>query len=239
MSEIERRLEKAAAETREASRSARPPGISPRTKASFRTGWVVFAAAFAVVILVVGLVPILSGRENPGDLAGPSLGTSATITTSTIPAVSCSATGLSAPADQDLPDAVASKRAAIIESALACDLEALEAAASPTLNTSFGGGGFQNLIEWESQGRGELGTLVKVLSTPFAEQQFEDGPTYYVWPAAFAYETWEEIPPEQLAALSALYTQEELDQIAIFGSYAGWRVGITEDGDWTFFVAGD
>ncbi len=237
MSEIERRLEKAAAETREASRSARPPGISPRTKPSFRTGWVVFAAAFAVVILVVGLVPILSGRENPGDLAGPSLVTSST--TSTIPAVSCSATGINAPADQDLPDAVASKRAAIIESALACDLEALEAAAGPKLNTSFGGGGFENLIEWESQGRGELGTLVNVLSTPFAVQQFEDGPTYYVWPAAFAYETWEEIPAEQLAALSALYTQEELDQIATFGSYAGWRVGINEDGDWTFFVAGD
>lgn len=33
--------------------------------------------------------------------------------------------------------------------------------------------------------------------------------------------------------------QEELDQYAEFGSYALWRIGITEDGEWKFFVAGD
>jgi hypothetical protein len=74
--------------------------------------------------------------------------------------------------------------------------------------------------------------------TPFATQEIE-GDTWYVWPSAFVYDTWDDIPDEDLEALLTVYTQEELDQIAAFGSYAGWRIGITEDGDWRFFVAGD
>ncbi len=60
-----------------------------------------------------------------------------------------------------------------------------------------------------------------------------------MWPSAFAYDSWEEIPSADLEALRTIYTDEELDQIATFGAYAGWRVGITEEGVWRFFVAGD
>jgi hypothetical protein len=100
--------------------------------------------------------------------------------------------------------------------------------------------------EWESTGEGKLGILLKVLGTGNAVQTFDEeaaealgSETLYVWPAAFARDTWDEITDEEMADLLTLYTQEELDEIAGFGSYAGWRTGITAEGDWVFFVAGD
>lgn len=241
MNQLEDKLQKAAEEVRQVARYSTPPGIRSRPN-RLRTGWLVFAAAFATVILAVGIIPLLGSGDNPDDVAGPSITASTTIpaTTSTTPFVQCSATGAPQPAEQSgLPDAVAATRGAIVAAATACDLNALAELGGPDLNTSFGGGGFQNIIEWEDAGRGELGTLVRLFDTPYAVQDLADQGVFYVWPAAFAYETWEEIPTADVEALLAIYTQEELDGIALFGSYAGWRVGITEDGDWAFFIAGD
>ena len=43
---------------------------------------------------------------------------------------------------------------------------------------------------------------------------------------------------EILAAAGAA-TLDQLNQMAEFGHYLGWRVGIRSDGTWIFFVAGD
>jgi hypothetical protein len=40
-------------------------------------------------------------------------------------------------------------------------------------------------------------------------------------------------------ALEGLYSDEEIATFINYGSFLGWRVGITEGGDWQFFVAGD
>jgi len=145
------------------------------------------------------------------------------------------------PAEQGgLPEPVAATRRAIATAAIACDFVALEALGGSDLNTSFGGGGFDNIPRWEVEGTyPALELLVELFDTPYATQDFEDLPRYYVWPSAFVYDSWEEIPPADLEALRSIYTDEELDQIAGFGSYALWRIGITEDGQWRFFVAGD
>ncbi len=240
MNQLDDKLRKAAEEVRQVSRHANPPGIEAQPS-RLRTGWLVFAAAFAAVVVAVGIIPLLSTGDKPDDVAGPSIATSTSPpTTATTPPSDCSATGVPPPAEQaSLPAAVAATRAAIIAAATACDLGGLEALGGPDLNTSFGGGGFQNLIEWEASGRGELGTLVQLFDMPYAVQEFPDNPIYYVWPAAFDYDTWEEIPQADLEALLGIYTQEELDGISLFGSYAGWRVGITEAGEWKFFIAGD
>jgi hypothetical protein len=42
-----------------------------------------------------------------------------------------------------------------------------------------------------------------------------------------------------MESLLTVYTQEDLNQAAEFGAYALWRMGITETGEWTFFIAGD
>jgi hypothetical protein len=241
MNQLDDKLQKAAEEVRQVARYSTPPGIQPGP-IRLRTGWLVFAAAFAAVILAVGIIPLLGRGDNPGDVAGPSIAASTTLpaTTTTMPPVECSATGAPQPAEQaGLPGAVAATRDAIVAAATACDLNALEELGGPDLNTSFGGGGFQNLIDWETSGQGELGTLVRLFDTPYAVQDLADQGIYYVWPAAFAYDAWEEIPADDLEALLAIYTQEELDGIALFGSYAGWRVGITDTGEWKFFIAGD
>ncbi len=115
----------------------------------------------------------------------------------------------------------------------------LEELAGPDLVTSFGGGGPERFAEAVESGEPLLETLVAVLGAPHAHLTYGDGSEDYVWPSAFAYDTWDEIPDADLEALLAIYTQEELDELEAFGSYAGWRAGITPEGDWRFFVAGD
>jgi len=243
MSDLERKLERAAQEVREAAQHSMPPPIENRTPASHRA-WFVFAAGFAVVVIVIGIIPLLSGPTGDDTVA------SSTITvapTSTVPSVTttpvsddCSAFGMPLADVQDgLPDDVATTRQAIMAAAITCDYEALEILA-PELLTSFGGGGFDNLQIWEEEGTYRpLAILVSLFDTPFATQDIEGNPRFYVWPSAFVYDTWDQIPATDLEPLAGIYTQEELDQIATFGSYAGWRIGITEDGEWRFFVAGD
>jgi hypothetical protein len=249
LSELEQRLEQAASELRQTARQSTPPPFDDRAARSrIQPGWLVFAAAFAVVILAMGVIPLLTRSNYPETTVGGSspsttemtVTPTTTVPTSTTIAPDCSAVGLPMPAEQDgLPAPVAETRRAIAAAAIACDYRALEALGGTDLNTSFGGGGFQNIPLWEGQGEGQLGTLIELFDTPYATQDFEDLPRYYVWPSAFVYDSWEEIPPADLDALRTIYTDEELDQIATFGSYAGWRIGITEDGDWRFFVAGD
>lgn len=248
--DVERRLHQAAEETRVAARQSVPPSLMEPER-SRSAGWLVFAGAFALVVLAIGLLPMLTRSTEPGEVTqvpatSTTMATAATTaaraTTSTAPATAdCgSAAGMEVPGDQvGLPDQVADMRRALAEAAIACDFETMEQLASPELNTSFGGGGFDNLQRWEDEGTyPALALLVGIFDTPFATQEIE-GATWYVWPSAFAYDTWDEIPAADLEALLTVYTEEELDQIAGFGSYAGWRIGITANGEWRFFVAGD
>jgi hypothetical protein len=249
LSPLEQRLEDAAREVRQAARHSVPPPIDDWGRSRIQPEWLVFAAAFAVVILAMGVIPLLSGSGEPDATAAEPSPTAAQVPSTTAPTTSttrvtaaeCSAVGLPMPAEQDgLPAPVAETRRAIAAAAIACDYETLGSLAGPELTTSFGGGGFDNIPKWEEDGTyPALRLLVELFDTPFATQDFEDLPRYYVWPSAFVYDTWEEIPQDDLDALLTVYTQEEIDQHSGFGSYALWRIGITEDGQWQFFVAGD
>lgn len=241
MNDIEQRLREAGAEVRQVARKGvRKP--LPQTSRGPR-GWLVFAAAFAAVVLV-GLIPLLlgDGETTPAGttFSSPSTPSTSVAPTTTGPEESCSATGVDIPASvEELPPAVADKHTAISQAAAACDLLALSRLAGEDLTTSFGGGGFENLELWEAEGTGQLGTLLEVLGTSHAVVESGDRGDIYVWPAAFAYDTWDEIPTEHVDELGLIYTQEEIEQIAEFGAYAGWRAGIDETGNWLFFVAGD
>lgn len=241
MNGIEQRLREAGAEVRQVARqSVRKPLPQP---SSGPRGWLVFAAAFAAVV-VVGLVPLLlgSGETVPeGSTPGsPSVPSTSVAPTTPGPEASCSATGVDIPVSPSgLPPAVADKHTAIAQAAAECDLPALSRLAGEDLTTSFGGGGLENLELWEAEGTGQLGTLLEVLGTSYATVENGDRGAIYVWPAAFAYDTWDEIPAEYIDELRTIYTQQEIDQIAEFGAYAGWRVGVDETGNWLFFVAGD
>ena len=60
-----------------------------------------------------------------------------------------------------------------------------------------------------------------------------------MWPRAHAYERWDDVPADARRELEGLYDPEDFERFARSGSYTGHRAGITGDGNWVFFVAGD
>ena len=246
MNDLESRLHEAAEETRRvAGHAAPPPLLSGRPERA--RGWMVLAAAFAAILLLFA-APMLIRRGDSQLGNGPESTLSAPTTTGVEPTTtgpetpaSCSSSEVPQPEfiDAGLPPTVSAKAHAISRFAAMCDFDGLTGIAAPDFVTSFGGGGVENLQRWEEEGRGELGTLLKLLGTSHAVIETEDGPDIYVWPAAFVYERWEDIPSGHREELLAIYTEEELDQIARFGTYAGWRTGIDEKGNWLYFIAGD
>ena len=254
LDEFEQRMEQAAQEVRQSAKRSVPPPLETGARRTLPRGWLIFAAAFGVVIVTLGVLPMISSPEDSGPASGstptttpalPSTTIAEPATTevpaTTVPLADCSATGLPMPSEQEgLPQPVADVRRAIAAAAIACDFETLQALAGPDLVTSFGGGGFEMIPTWEEEGTYQaLALLVELFDTPYAFVDYEDQPRHYYWPSAFVYDTWDEIPPADIEALLTVYTQEELDQYAEFGSYALWRIGITETGEWRFFVAGD
>jgi hypothetical protein len=78
-----------------------------------------------------------------------------------------------------------------------------------------------------------LAEIVALLEGPFA--QLDD---FFVWPDLHGRVPFE-VSDEERAELEARYGAESIAQWEGAGSYLGWRIGITEDGDWRFLVAGD
>lgn len=140
---------------------------------------------------------------------------------------------------RDLTEAVREQLTAVAEAAAACNATGLAALAADDITTTFGpDGGPADIASWPADDE-RFGLITELFKMSHGVTEMPDGSTLYVWPAAFAYDTWEEIPDLAMEELLRIYTQEELDQIAQLGSYGGWRIGITESGEWIFFVAGD
>jgi hypothetical protein len=134
-----------------------------------------------------------------------------------------------------LPPAVAATRESILEAAAAGDvgrLADLALAGSGSFTYSFGGNNppsREELLEaWQDPEL--LETMVTLLNLPHTEQ---DG--IFAWPSAFSSNPTD----EDWAAVEVLYSEEEIAQMKQFGGYIGYRIGITAQGDWIFFVAGD
>lgn len=160
--------------------------------------------------------------------------------------VACSAAVLDPemPEQDGLPDAVARMRADIAEAAVACDLERLAELAEGGDGFSFSFGGAEDPAEyWREQENDEraldpMRYLVGLLKRPYATREVQDT-TYYSWPAAFTYDSWDEVPDEQKEALKPLYTEEDFSNWERFGGYIGYRATIDTSGDWLSYVAGD
>ena len=245
---VEERLRSAAEETRQYAAGHWPPE-PPREKATRTRGLLVFAGAFAVVVALFTLPGLLT-RVRPGDqpnvtepLGAPGSVPATTLgsaPTTTLGASECSSSGTPAPAeDPALPDPVADTRLALIEAAIACDLDVLVDLAGSGFVTSFGGGGAENIRLWEEAGEGKLDVLLLILGMSHGVVPDGQGGEIYVWPAAYAHDSWEDISAEEMDELYTIYTEEELDEIGRLGSYGGLRTGIEAEGDWLFFVAGD
>ncbi|HVF76440.1 MAG TPA: hypothetical protein VM938_15495 [Acidimicrobiales bacterium] len=160
-------------------------------------------------------------------------------------AARCSADGLSAtPATQPgLPVEVATTRRTIVDAATQCDYARLaQLASSGRRPFTAGFGGVDDLAaSWqrgEAGGERPLHALVTLLDAPHARRAAAGDPQF-VWPSAFAAERWADVASEAREALRPLYDDEDFAAFQKFGSYVGYRIGIAEDGEWLFFVAGD
>jgi hypothetical protein len=207
-------------------------------------------ALLTAVALTTTLAFAVACDDDGGGGAEPPTTAEATVTsiagepTATgVPGGGCSAAPLSeTPVEQaGLPAAVVEMRQAIIEEAVTCNFDQLQSLAlegSATFNYSFGEpteGGTPGAF-WEgAEGQGEdvLAMLVELLNMPFTRQ---DGA--YVWPFAQSLD-FSKLSPGDRAMLEQFFTPEDVDGWEEAGGYLGYRVGITQAGDWTFFVAGD
>ena len=143
-----------------------------------------------------------------------------------------------------LPEPVAVKRQQIFDAAISCDIDALAALTDPGgFTASFGGGDAATLwADAEARGDGVLLDLVQHLN--LSHSSVADGAIErYTWPSAFIELESADgtgLPAEDFAELLTLYSQDEIDgMFDAFGGYAGYRMSIEADGDWTTFVTGD
>lgn len=143
-------------------------------------------------------------------------------------------------ADEGLPVAVAAKRDAILAGADAGDHEAVAALADEGFRYSFGGpveGGpaaYWKEIE-ATTGDRPLEDLAEILKLPYTLSQ-----GYYVWPFVYDDTDLSALSEHEVELLQPIVEPGELEAYAEAGSgWLGWRAGITPDGRWQFFVAGD
>jgi len=145
-----------------------------------------------------------------------------------------------------IPQAVARMRELIVEAAASGDIERLR----PLL----GKGETQtqvSITEGEDDpiaalkglsGDGEgveiLAILLDLLSTGFVEVDKGTPDAMYVWPY-FAEKPLASLTAPEKVDLFRLVTAGDFTEMQEFGSYNFYRVGITVDGQWKFFVAGD
>ena len=155
---------------------------------------------------------------------------------------SCSGSGISpsALALSSVPQSVAQTLWEMVEAAQVCDFNALETVAGPNFTASFGGGDPAELWAYEEEnGYEPMAWLMKVLDLPHGTREV-DGKTLYIWPAAAAHDgEWDTMPEEYVDDLRDIYSEDDFEGFRQFGAYIGYRVGIYENGDWSFFVAGD
>lgn len=227
MSELEERLQRAAADVRDAAGKAVPRPINHPAPSRWRWRTPVLAVlgAAAVVAIVLGVASLLRPPATV-DVIGP------TPTGSNDPdsgSAGCPPDDLEPPAPQpELPPAVAELREKIIAAALACDADALSRLAGRDFSSSYGSGRSGVFAEAVESGDPLLANLMAILSTPGASVTSSDqsGSVFWIWPAAAIHESWEEIPQADIDALRSIYTVEELELLEDMGRYIGWQTGI-------------
>ena len=93
-------------------------------------------------------------------------------------------------------------------------------------------------VSGDGQGREVLAIMLEVLQAGFVRTMRENEPVTYVWPY-FAEIPLSGLTPKQEVELYTLVTAQDRRDMEDFGAYNFFRLGIAEDGQWLYFVAGD
>ncbi|GGA92992.1 hypothetical protein GCM10011491_21350 [Brucella endophytica] len=145
-----------------------------------------------------------------------------------------------------LPAPVRETRERILAAAKSGDIEALR----PLLGTGdditalslsgYEGDPIEYLksLSGDSDGREVLAILVDLLDTGYVHLDAGGQNELYVWPYFFAYPI-DKLAPPQMVELYQILTAGDFEEMKSFGAYVFYRIGISPDGKWQFFVAGD
>ena len=152
------------------------------------------------------------------------------------------------PKQEGLPDAVAAKREAIYKAARSRNYDTLAVQAATPFKYSFGEtteDGFAGFLATADEHlaldtevakgkyKNNFEIIQALLKLPYALQG-----DIYVWPAVFTKGAadWTE---EDIAQMKKLLPDELIEGYRQFGAYAYYRLGITEEGKWVYYIAGD
>ncbi|MBX9456311.1 MAG: hypothetical protein KL863_09965 [Rhizobium sp.] len=145
-----------------------------------------------------------------------------------------------------LPEPVKKMRAALVEAAASGTIENLR----PLLGTgedetqvSVGDAPEDPIaalksLSGDSDGREVLAILLDIISTGAAHTDKGTPQEAYVWPY-FAEKNLDTLSPPEMVELYRIVTAGDVTDMREFGGYNFYRLGISADGKWKFFVAGD
>ena len=147
--------------------------------------------------------------------------------------------------DAEMPPPVLATRQKLIDAAKSGDLEKLRALMQeqpepPAVALGDPGDPIEYLkaLSADADGREILAILLEVMEMGFSHVGEGTEEELYVWPY-FAEYPLEALTPEQLVELFTLLTAADYEDMKSYGSYTFFRVGISPDGRWRFFLAGD
>ncbi len=183
-----------------------------------------------VVGLVAGVVASCAGAGRP------------TLSDDTVPQPRCSADGMQPdPLDSDgMPSAVAARRQALIDAALACDYRALSRLARENGVDLRYEGEPMPVSQWrerEHDGIPILRPLAGLLTLPHTRDEV-DGAQRFTWPTAVDWPVADAADRQERAALREVVGEAGIFGWTEAGGYVGWRTSINADGTWSRFWYG-
>ncbi|MDB5526843.1 MAG: hypothetical protein JWM58_4606 [Rhizobium sp.] len=145
-----------------------------------------------------------------------------------------------------LPEPVKRMRVAIVEAAASGDIERLRPllqSGADATQVSIGDAPEDPIaalksLSGDKEGREVLGILLDIISTSAAHVDKGTPNELYVWPY-FAEKPLDSLTPPEIVELYRIVTAADVADMKEFGSYNFYRIGISPDGKWKFFVAGD
>ncbi len=145
-----------------------------------------------------------------------------------------------------LPEPVRRMHDRLVEAARSGDLERLRpflGLGDGTTQLSFGEVegdpiAFLKSLSGDSGGQEILAILEEVLNAGFVHLEAGSPDEIYVWPYFFGLPL-DKLDARQRVELFKLITAGDYEDMKQFGAYIFYRIGITPDGRWAFFVAGE
>ncbi len=93
-------------------------------------------------------------------------------------------------------------------------------------------------ISRDGEGREILAEMIRIFTTGFIRMDKGSKDELIVWPYHFGYPL-DKLKPHERVELYLLVNPDDAKTMEESGGYFGYRAGISPDGTWQFFVAGD